>query len=192
MLNMKVDNPNAYRFIMQDEIYLLEQDKGVKHIAVPPGPAVQSSEVTPPPVVKVPPAVSQPVVETPKLTFNYLGKNNKNFLILVNYATEEFIAPAHLTALKNILKRLEVAIDDVAILNMKNYAQVELDVLSDFFSPKKLLIMGDTALPSGMQKPDLNALFKFNGYDMLFSFSFAEMMESNDNKKAFWEQMKKL
>jgi hypothetical protein len=27
MLNMKVDNPQAFRFIMQDEIYLLDKDK---------------------------------------------------------------------------------------------------------------------------------------------------------------------
>ena len=189
---MKVDNPNAYRFIMQDEIYLLEQDKGVKHIAITPGPAVKSEEITPTPAVKVPQAPFQPVVETPKLTFNYLGKNNKNFLVLVNYAAEEFIDPAHLTALESILKRLEVAIDDVAILNMKNHAHADLNVLSQFFSPKKLLIMGDAALPAGTKKPALNALFKLNGYNALFSFSFAEMMESNDNKKAFWEQMKKL
>ncbi|MDB5128074.1 MAG: hypothetical protein JWQ85_2306, partial [Mucilaginibacter sp.] len=25
---MKVDNPQAFRFIMQDEIYLLDKDKG--------------------------------------------------------------------------------------------------------------------------------------------------------------------
>ena len=189
---MKVDNHNAYRFIMQDEIYLLEQDKDVKHIAESPEPAIQSPQIMSTPVVEVPQAVSQPVLETPKLTFNYLGQNNKNFLILVNYVAEEFIAPVHLTALENILKRLEVAIDDVAIVNMKNYAKVAMDDLDEFFSPKKLLIMGDAALPAGTQKPALNSLYKLNWHDTLFSFSFAEMMESNDNKKAFWEQMKKL
>jgi hypothetical protein len=31
-----------------------------------------------------------------------------------------------------------------------------------------------------------------DGYMALYSFSFDEMMSSNDNKKAFWEQMKTL
>jgi hypothetical protein len=33
---------------------------------------------------------------------------------------------------------------------------------------------------------------QLNGCNTLFTFSFDEMMNSNDNKKAFWEQMKQL
>ena len=179
---MKVDNPNAFRFIMQDEVYLLEQDKGVKAIAETPSVAEAQ------PI----PATPEPVVETPNIRFNYLGSNNKNFLILVNYATDEFIAPEHLTALENILKRKDLAIADVAILNTQKYPQVNIADLNTYFSPKKLLIMGDNALPQGVQKPALNQPYKLNTTDTLYSFSFGEMMESNDNKKAFWEQMKQL
>ena len=182
MLNMKVDNPNAFRFIMQDEVYLLEQDKGVKAIAETPSVAEAQ------PI----PATPEPVVETPNIRFNYLGSNNKNFLILVNYTTDEFIAAAHLTALENIIKRKELVLDDVVILNMANHPQANLDLISDYFKPAKLLIMGQSSVPAGIAQPKLNELFKLNGHDALYSFSFAEMMESNDNKKAFWDQMKKL
>ena len=189
---MKVDNPNAYRFIMEDEIYLLEQDKGVKQltdtlVTISEAPSITSEQVA----VK-PQPVKQPVVETPAIAFNYLGNNNKNFLILVNYTTDEFIAPAHLTALENILKRKDIAIDDVAILNTRKYPQVAFADLNSYFNPKKLLIMGDSALPRGLSKPALNQLYKLNTTDALYSFSFGQMMESNDNKKAFWEQMKQL
>jgi hypothetical protein len=88
MLNMKVDNPYAFRFIMEDEIYLLDKDKGVK--------TIPSTENIP---VEEAPAITKPIVETPQITFNYLGDNNKRFLVLGNYATEEFIAAEHLTAL---------------------------------------------------------------------------------------------
>jgi len=189
---MKVDNPNAYRFIMQDEIYLLEQDKGIKQFTDAPVAIIETPQLTPEPVDVTPQPINQPVVETPALAFNYLGKNNKNFLILVNYATDEFIAPTHLAALENILKRKDLAIADVAILNTHKYPQVNINDLNTYFSPKKLLIMGDNALPQGVQKPALNQPYKLNTTDTLYSFSFGEMMESNDNKKAFWEQMKQL
>lgn len=190
---MKVDNPNAFRFIMQDEVYLLEQDKGVKPVAETPSVAeAQPIPATPEPVLPAPQAIPEPVVGTPNITFNYLGSNNKNFLILVNYTTDEFIAAAHLTALENIIKRKELALDDVAILNLANHPQANLDLISDYFKPAKLLIMGQSSVPAGIAQPKLNELFKLNGHDALYSFSFAEMMESNDNKKAFWDQMKKL
>src|SRR4051812_36269124 len=107
MLNMKVDNPYAFRFIMEDEIYLLDKDKGVK--TIPSTEEISGNE---------PPAIGEPIVKKPTISFNYLGDNNKRFLVLVNYAAENFIAVEHLTALENILKRKELAIADVAILNM--------------------------------------------------------------------------
>jgi hypothetical protein len=63
-------------------------------------------------------------------------------LILVNYPNEEFIAAAHLAALENILKRKELALDDVAIYNVNKYAPVTIAKLKDIFKPEKLLILG--------------------------------------------------
>jgi hypothetical protein len=173
---MKVDNPNAYRFIMQDEIYLLEQDKVTK-------PQSAAAPVTPAPVIEV---------KTPEVKFNYLGKNNKSFLILVNYANEEFIPAAHLTALTNILKRKELNPEDVAILNTHTCQPVTLNKLASFFKPARLLILGSSAMPDGMAALALNKAAQGHNCAVLYSFSFDDMMESTDNKKAFWEQMKNL
>jgi hypothetical protein len=162
MLNMKVDNPYAFRFIMEDEIYLLDKDKGVK--------TIPSTENIP---VEEAPAITKPIVETPQITFNYLGDNNKRFLVLGNYATEEFIA-------------------DVAIFNINTYPDTNINQLTEYFKPEKLLVLGASALPAGINKLMLNEPAQSGSYTALYSFSFDEMMSSNDNKKAFWEQMKKL
>jgi DNA polymerase III psi subunit len=205
MLNMKVDNPQAFRFIMQDEIYLLDKDKGVKNT-----PSADNTPVdeTQPVVELTPPVIEQPVAEqisvtpepqmpdlivkTPEITFNYLGKNNKNFLILVNYANEEFITTTHLTALESILKRKDLSIDDVAILNVHNDAPLKLATLSEYFKPTRLVIMGKDSLPEGIGNLPLNQPLQGKKTHVLYSFSFDEMMSSNDNKKTFWEQMKTL
>lgn len=211
---MKVDNPQAFRFIMQDEIYLLDKDKGVN--IMPPvtapvvtekqEPARVSDEVTEQPVQITPPVKEQvvsppepaaaqtpePVIQTVEPEFNYLGKNNKNFLVLVNYVNQEHIAGDHLAALQNILKRKDLDIDDVAILNVNKYAPVKLTALAAYFAPTRLVIMGKDALPEGIGNLPLNQPLQGKKTHVLYSFSFDEMMSSNDNKKIFWEHMKTL
>jgi hypothetical protein len=46
------------------------------------------------------------------------------------------------------------------------------------------------ALPAGIAVPGLNSPRQLAKASVLYSFSFNEMMDSPDNKKAFWEQMK--
>lgn len=166
---MKVENPVAYRFILQDELYLLDKDKPLYTQAEP-----------------------QPVIETPPVNFNYLGGHKKNFLVIVHYPELEFIQDKHLTALQSILSRLELSLDDVAILNRANHNDASFENLTDFFNPRKLLVLGENALPAGIGALVLNKPAVLNNCHTLFSFSFDEMMENNENKKAFWEQLKQL
>ncbi|TSD63907.1 hypothetical protein FFF34_015180 [Inquilinus sp. KBS0705] len=173
---MKVDNPNAYRFILEDEIYLLEKDKVSRPQPVP-------QPVAPTPVIEI---------KTPDVVFNYMGKNNKAFLILVNYSGEQFIPAAHLTALENILKGKQLGLDDVAIFNLNNYADTGIDQLTQYFKPAKLLVLGQNAMPNGISTLTLNQPTQIGGIAALYSFGFDDMMDNVANKKAFWEQMKKL
>jgi hypothetical protein len=190
---VKVENPVALRFILQDELYLLGSDKTLyekktmpKLIVEEPKPEVKTQAADP--VIEKP----GPEIKTTAITFNYLGQNLKNFLILVHYPELEFIADAHLTALQNILKRKEFELNDVAILNMATYNTVKLNELTEFFKPAKLLLLGQAALPQGIAPLVLNNPKPLGSYTALYSFGFNEMMDSTENKKAFWEQMKSL
>ena len=170
MLKVKVENPAALHFILQDDIYLLNADKVLQHSAVIPPPETKTE---------------QPV-------FNYLGLNKKNFLILVHYPGHQFILDIHQTALESVLNRKSHAIDDVAILNMHNHADTKLNQLLTYFEPKTLLILGQNAIPAGLDKPVFNTPVNTGPYNLLHTFSFDEMMSSNENKKAFWDQVKTL
>ncbi|MDB5005425.1 MAG: hypothetical protein JWQ34_3650 [Mucilaginibacter sp.] len=187
---MRADNPAALRFILQDDIYLLQGDKAFASQTVTqpiaetqPEPVVEIANTTP---------ITEPVAETPAIVFNYLGKNKKQFLIITHYPQHEFIADEHLTALQNILKRKEYDIDDVAILNLAKATVTALDELVTHFNPQKLLILGKDAQPANMGVIALNQTKQLPDLTALYSFSFDEMMSSVDNKKAFWEQMKNL
>ena len=165
---MRIENPAALRFIIEDDLYLLNKDKITT------------------------PVVTPAVTETPIPEFKYLGLNKKNFLIIVHYEDIEFIDEAHLTALENILKRKELYLDDVAILNLANHNTHTFEQVTAYFNPQKLLLMGRKALPKNVTTLILNQQVRLTGCQALYSFSFDEMMSSNDNKKVFWDQMKTL
>lgn len=200
---MRAENPAALRFILQDDIYLLQSDK-----ATVAQTQITSVEAIAPTVVIQPVAEQEPiaaatitatpsipqiaVTETPVSDFNYMGGNKKNFLIITHYTTEEHIAADHLAALQNILKRLAYEIDDVAILNLAKATITAVTDIVSYFKPEKLLILGEAAVPAGMGVPPVNQYKKMKNGVFLRSFSFDEMMGSTDNKKVFWEQMKNL
>lgn len=182
---MNIDNPSALHFIMQDDIFLLNADKSLYN---QPKINVEKEVLQSEPGVAV-------ITQTPQATFidfSYLGKRKKDFVILVHYPDHEFIHEPHLNALENILKRKGFELDDVAILNMAKHDSTDFEMLISYFNPQKMLLLGKQALPTGIAPLKLNEAHQLPNCAMLYSFSFDEMMDSNDNKRTFWEQMKLL
>ena len=174
---MDIENPIALHFIMQDELFFLKEDRE-KQDSLAPVMAIIEEET--------PVAV---VTTEPKPDFTYTGKKG-GLLILVHYTDQEFIHEIHLSALENILKRRNLAIADVAILNMAKNTGTDFESLVDYFSPQKILVLGEQSLPKGIAGLNLNQPKKTGATNLLYSFSFDEMMDSPDNKRTFWEQMK--
>jgi len=177
-----VENPAALRFIIDEDLYLLKGDKTI--VQAPSNPIA----------IGFPPPIGGEPFESvaPEPGFKYLGSNNKKFLIMVHYADKEFIDDAHLTALQNILKRMELYMDDVALLNLAAHDNITLEAVTGYFKPEKLLLMGQKALPHDMKAPALNQPKQLGNCLALYSFSFDEMMGSNENKRVFWDLVKTL
>jgi hypothetical protein len=185
---MNIENPIAFSFIMQDDIYLLDKDKLA--YSAPAAPKQENVFAEPETVYAAVPA--EPVAEPLPVSFNYLGGHKKNFLVIVHYPEHDMMPDKHLAALESTLTRLGFGRDDVAIFNRAKYLDVEFDAVTAYFKPKKLLLLGKSSLPAGIAAFELNRLSQPNGYPVLLTFSFDEMMDSVENKKAFWEQMKQL
>ena len=168
----------ALHFIMQDDLFFLDEDrKAYADIEIPVNEPVK--EVAP----------AEPVLETKAVEFTFMGKKG-GMLILVHYPALEFIHDAHLTALENILKRKDIAVGDVAILNMAKHTGADFEDLINYFGAKKILLLGKQAMPTGIAPLQLNSPQQLADRVALYSFSFDEMMDSPENKKAFWEHMK--
>jgi hypothetical protein len=176
LLKVKVESGQALRFILQDDIYLLNEDK--LNYAKP------DNQQTPVPQ-------SIPEILTPKPVFNYLGSNKKHLLVLTYYPNNDFIADDHLAALESVLCRKGHSREDVAILNVaKNNS--EFSELLAHFKPQTILILGQQSIPGGIDQSKFNQVEKRDGITVLYTFAFDAMMSNVDNKKAFWEQVKSL
>ena len=194
---MKVENPVALRFILQDELYLLKADKAMYENLVIAEPEMENIVNVAPiskepiPVIKqAEPTAAAPEGKTHPISFNYLGRNQKSFLVLVHYPETEFIDDAHLTALTNIIKRKDLSVDDIAIVNLAKQVNIAYNELLSFFKPSKLLVLGSKALPQGVPQLLLNTPKSLGDVAGLYSFAFGEMMDNVEHKKAFWEQVK--
>ncbi len=169
---MNIENPLAYSFILQDDIYLLDADKQAFKKKEPPAPEAIVVE------------------ETRALAFKYLGGHKKQYLVITHYPEADFIDTAHLTALENTLKRLGNELDDIAIFNLANFPEAQFGQIIDFFKPQKMLILGSSALPPAMGTVYQNKPQPVNDIRTLLTFSFGEMMDSVVSKKEFWDAMK--
>jgi hypothetical protein len=181
-------HPALLNYFLQDDIYLLPADRAAY---AQPQPALSCQDHHEPSNAE-PMVVDEPVLEkvTKDITFKYLGGNQKNFLVLTFYSDIEHIANDHLTALINTLSRIGHVQADIAILNLAKHNEVTWENITGYFTPLKLLILGSKAAPKGLPALEMNKLIKSDQLTALLTFSFEEMMNSNDNKKIFWNQVK--
>lgn len=193
---MATENPALLHYFLQDDLYLLNEDKSVYNGQSAQPIVLTSLALSSAPVIPVIEApkeqVATPVPETPKPTFKYLGGNKNRFLILVHYPADEHMLADHLGKLESTLGRKSLTMDDVAIVNTAKYTGSQhLDFIT-FFSPQKLLILGASAIPAGLTLPKLNTIEQLENRLQLFTHSFNEMLADREMAKAFWEQMKNL
>jgi hypothetical protein len=167
---VKIENPLAFRYILSDDVYLLNNDK--------------------PQFIRI--AAEENINGPPALNFDYLGGNKKNFLVIVHYGAAKFMDDQHLSALTNTLKRLNFELDDIAIFNISGNDAIGFQAIADFFKPQRLLILGKNALPQGNGTLPFNNIATVANCRTLHTFSFSQMMDNTENKKTFWEQMKQL
>ena len=190
---MIIDNTAGLQYLLSEDIYLLKQDMdNLDDITVEPAPVTEEPIIVaakPEPVITEQPVI---VAEAPALYFNHLGSNAKQFLILCHYPGNDQMDEKHLEALKSALSRKELALDDVAIVNINKHATATISELNEYFKPARLLLLGAPCLLAGWDKLALNELTNLGGIKTLYTYSFTEMMGDRDKTKAFWEQMKVL
>jgi hypothetical protein len=178
IVKVKVESPAAYRYIFNDELFLLKQEKEL----FAQGFAAVNTLVDDP----EPPA---PItIETPPLHFNYQGNNLKNILILIYYPG--VMDASHLAALESTFGRKGLSLDDIALLNISGCNNCTIDDLLAYFKPDKILVLGRSTGENIFTGLPFNQHTSYQNIPVIITFAFGDMMNDNAAKKVFWEQVK--
>lgn len=198
---LRTSDPIALRLLFSDELYLVdnihEQNNSAAQI-------LRTSEAAE--IVEIPDAHKAPempvvpevvkVPEVPKSTelpvFNYLGENNKYFLLLVNQPGNAILNAKDLESLTSILTAKKFEVRDVAIMNLNKYPGITFEMLKAYFVNTRLVLFGVT--PESLQLPAMpaNKITTYQGVKILPTFSFEEMTADPSLKRIFWNEMKVL
>lgn len=182
-VKVRVEDTAAYRYLYNEDIFLLNSEKHLfngEPLTIEP----ENTKAQYEPEAET---LAQTVKASP---IPYLGQNKKSLLVLTHYTDFSFIAPDHQAALEATLKRKDYTIDDIAIVNTAGSDGMTLSALREQLNPSKLLVLGNQAAMAELSGLTFNQPQQINNLPVLITFAFGEMMSSNENKKAFWEQVK--
>lgn len=216
MENQVTNNANALRLFFTEDVFLVE-DKSVKI-----EPAVRLEPVLEPQVdfktaanqpvqnvvnegislnksenpVKAYPenGVKTPVVEEPaaEKVFKFLGGNKKAVLILVNDKNNDVSTEQGRELLRKIVKAVELATPDFALLNYANYTGTNFIELHQFFKPQLMLAFGVATTDLNLNLKWQHEIIVHETTRMIFAPELHELDGDLNAKKSLWGNLKKL
>ena len=196
MSNLLTQNSNALRLLMTEDLYILPENEQlipakaeqaseissqkVNDIQVPEIPAPQAEEVLP-----------QKPAEPEKIReFDYLGENNKYFLILFNEPNQKDISITQKETLLKIMSAKGMELRDLAVLNINQYPGVHYNDLKEFFSFNKIVLFGIDPRQISLPSQSSNQVVKLENAKILCTYSIDEMIKDTAKKREFWNVMK--
>lgn len=124
------------------------------------------------------------------VSFNYLGENNKYFLILVDDNTHRELNTPHKEMILKMMQAKGYELRDLAILNLNRHPGTTFSSLKEFFVCNRLAIFGIPPSSIGLPSISSNQAEKYQDVKILASYSLAEMDQDIEKKKQFWAVMK--
>jgi len=183
------DNAAALRMFFTEDIYLV----GTEPLGLP----VQTVPATNPeparaPEVAVIPAGLSPAPVIVKTEFKYLGKNQKNVLIIVNDQQNEVSSDRGKELLRNIVKAIQLSASDFALVNYSAYKGAQFTEMTTFFSSKLVMIFGVQPSLLGLGDQPKNIIFMEAATQVVYADNLDLLAEDQLGKKTLWGSIKKL
>lgn len=124
---------------------------------------------------------------------NYLGKNGKHILILVNEKHHKFLGDDELSFLMNILSACNITMADAALVNAHADENVNSENLINIFEPNIILFIGTEPQILGfpVQIP-LYQVQAYNKQQYLCVPSLQTLSSDKEEKKRLWLALKKI
>lgn len=203
MTDQLTSNAEALRLFFTEDIFLVnDKSEGalvkpvMKELEVLEGenpnlPKVETPIYTAP--IAVLPIVEEPVVAAkPKLDFKFLGKNQKNILILVNDSDNEVSTEQGRELLRKLVNAIALTAKDFALVNYANYQTATYADFNDFFTCKLVLAFGVKPQQLALAAQPLNQLQQIGETKLIFTDNLHDLDGDPASKKVLWGSLQQL
>ncbi|KEQ30039.1 hypothetical protein N180_11465 [Pedobacter antarcticus 4BY] len=164
-----IQDDAALRMFFTEEIYLQQEQEPV---------VIQAPAILP--------------VSVPEISYKFLGKNQRQILILVQDDNEEVSSVEGRELLRNIVKAIQLTANDFALLNYSLCATSRHEELFTYFKPRIVLSFGVSTSMLGLPEKNSNELVFHEQIQMIFSANLHLLAADLNGKKALWGSLKKL
>lgn len=144
------------------------------------------------------PALVKPVVNSLKeeiaepVEFKFLGKNQRNILILVNDDQNEVSDEMGRELLRKIVKSVNLTATDFALLNYAGYKGTGFKQLHDYFSCTLIFAFGVTPAQLSLSTHPENIVVSEGPVRLIFSDELRQLDKKPSGKKALWGSLQNL
>ncbi len=157
-----------------------------------------------PPIVADPTPQTTPTITIPRIDkppvplktknngFDYLGENNKYILIIVNNENEKFLNKLDLAFLLKIMSAKKWVLEDVAIVNMAKYANLDFEDLKTYFACSKIVTFGFNPAVLNIVGAVANQKTMYKNVAVLGTWDLPKLQADVPKKTIFWNQLKAL
>ena len=135
--------------------------------------------------------IENSVVQAIETDINFLGKNEKNILIITK-SHKEILEDNSKVFLSKILNSVGLQLEDVVIINPKKEAN--LTFYNNTFSPKKIILFGIKPFEIGIQNIEIPT-YEIKDYEnipVLHIDDLNTIQSDVSKKKALWTNLKQL
>lgn len=183
MHSQLTSNAEALRLFFTEDIYLVAESNPVANLIERLETSVAQQE-------KVEEVIAIP--QKPKTEFKFLGKNQKNILILVNDPENDVSTEQGRELLRKLVKAIDLTANDFALVNYAAYTSEKYTDLSNFFSCKLMLSFGVSAADLDLPSQPLNQLIPHKNATHIFAKNLHELDADLTSKKVLWASLQQL
>jgi len=141
------------------------------------------------------PSVDDKVFDTPpvqrELEIRTYGGNNKNILFVISDNSNEFLSVDAEIAFMKILRALKLELEDIVMINYnQSNAGLTFAKMQEKLNPRNCIFLGAEPKSLEIEGCAENILTVKDNVQLLYSYSFEEMLQDTEKKRLFWDAIK--
>ena len=201
MNSQLTSNAEALRLFFTDDIYLVgdkNQTSSVEPVTVAEVPA---PEIVALPTINIsyenrpeqPTLIEEPISLIQKQrSFEFLGKNQKGILILVQDKENKVSTTVGTELLRKLVKAIELTNNDFALVNYAHYPDTAFEELKTFFKCQLVLSFGVATQQLGLEEQPLHQIAKVGETRFVFAKNLHDLDSDQLSKKTLWGSLQQL